>query len=80
MKDLTITTRVEAVLLASSRLEISNLEVETCCGEVHVGGIILAESIKDSATDMIKKIPGVTRVITHFVVTPSEHYLYGDGR
>jgi cytidylate kinase len=29
MKDLTITARVEAVLIASSRLDISNLEVET---------------------------------------------------
>jgi cytidylate kinase len=79
MKDLTITARVEAMLIAS-RMEISNLEVETRCGEVHVSGVILAESIKDSAADMIRKIPGVTRVITHFVVTPSEHYLYGDGR
>ena len=35
LKDLTITTRVEAVLIASSRLDISNLEVETRCGEVH---------------------------------------------
>ena len=79
MKDLTITARVEAIRIAS-RMEISNLEVETRCGEVHVSGVILAESIKDSAADMIRKIPGVTRVITHFVVTPSEHYLYGDGR
>jgi len=79
MKDLTITASVEAMLMAS-RLEISNLEVETRCGEVHVGGVILAESIKDFAADMIRKIPGVTRVITYFVVTPSEHYLYGDGR
>ena len=79
MKDLTITASVEAMLMAS-RLEISNLEVETRCGEVHVGGVILAESIKDFAADMIGKIPGVTRVITHFVVTPPEHYLYGDGR
>ncbi len=80
VKDLTITARVEAVLLASSRLEISNLEVETRCGEVHVGGVILAESIKDFVADRIRKIPGVTRVITHFVVTPPAHYLYGDGR
>ena len=29
---------------------------------------------------MIRKIPGVTRVKTHFVVTPPEDYLYGDGR
>jgi osmotically-inducible protein OsmY len=79
MKDLTITTRVEAVLIACLHLDISNLEVETRCGEVHVGGVILAESIKDFAADTVK-IPGVTRVITHFVVTPSEHYLYGDGR
>src|SRR5204862_4609273 len=34
MKDLTITASVEAMLMAS-RLEISNLEVETRCGEVH---------------------------------------------
>jgi len=79
VKDLTITARVEAMLVVS-RLEISNLEVETRCGEVHVGGVILAESIKDLAADRIRKIPGVTRVVTHFVVTPSEHYLYGDGR
>ena len=79
MKDLTITTRVEAVLIACLHLDTSNLKVETRCGEVHVGGVILAESIKDFAADTVK-IPGVTRVITHFVVTPSEHYLYGDGR
>ena len=79
MRDLTITTRVEAILLAS-HLEISNLEVATRAGEAHIGGVILAESIKDFAADMIGKIPGVTRVITYFVVTPSEHYLYGDGR
>ena len=59
VKDLTITARVEAVLIAS-RLDISNLEVETRCGEVHVSGIILAESVKEIVTDTIRKIPGVT--------------------
>jgi len=78
--DLTITARVEAVLLACSRLEISNLEIETRYGEVHIGGVILTESIKDFAVETIRNIPGVTRVITHFVVTPSDHYLYSDGR
>jgi cytidylate kinase len=79
VKDLTITARVEAMLIAS-RLEISNLQVETRCGEVHVSGVILAESIKDLAADRIRKIPGVTRVITHFVVTPPADYMYGEGR
>ena len=80
MRDLTITARVEAMLIAS-RLEISNLEVATLAGEVHVGGVILAESIEDLAADRIRKIPGVNRVSTHFVITGPEHCLYyGDPR
>jgi cytidylate kinase len=80
MKDLTINARVEAVLMVSSRLEISNLEVQTRCGEVHVSGVILAEGTRDAVVALIRNIPGVTRVQTHLVVTPSEHYLYGDAR
>ena len=81
VKDLTITARVEAVLIASSRLHISNLEVQTRCGEVHVSGMIVAAGLEQIVADAVRKIPGVTRVKTHFVVTPSEHcYLYADGR
>jgi len=80
MKDLTVTARVEAVLIASSHLDISHLEVETRCGEVHVSGIIAAAGLEQIAADIVREIPGVTRVKTHFVVTPSEQYLYGDGR
>ena len=80
LRDLTITARVEAMLLASLRLEISNLEVDTLCGEVRVSGIIVAGGLEQIVADTVKKIPGVTRVKTYFVVTPSEQYLYGDGR
>jgi osmotically-inducible protein OsmY len=79
MKDLTISARVEAVLMASG-LEISNFEIETRCGEVHVSGIIVAAGLEPIVADTVRKIPGVTRVKTYFVVTPSEQYLYGDGR
>jgi cytidylate kinase len=79
MRDLTVAARVEAMLMASG-LHISNLEVQTRRGEVFVGGVILAESVKDMAVDRIRKIPGVSRVNTAFVVTEPEHYLYGDGR
>ena len=79
MRDLTITARVEAVL-ALSRLNITNLEVETRGGEVYVSGVILVESVKDIVTDTIKKLPGVTRVKTDFVITTPDHYLYGDAR
>ena len=80
MKDLTITARAEAVLIAS-HLDISNLEVATHYGEVHVGGVNLAEGITKLAADKIREIPGVIRVVTHFVITGAEHCLYyGDGR
>ena len=79
MRDLTITARVEAVL-ALSRLNITNLEVETRGGEVYVSGVILVESVKEIVTDTIKKLPGVTRVKTDFVITTPDHYLYGDAR
>lgn len=79
MQDLTVTVRAEAMLMAAG-LAISNLEVETRGGEVHVGGVIVAEGIKDLAVDTIRKIPGVNAVKTSFVITPPEQYLYGDGR
>jgi osmotically-inducible protein OsmY len=80
MTDLTITARVKAMFMAPSGLEVLDLEVKTRCGEVHVGGIILAEGVKYLAADAIRKIPGVTRVTTDFVITPPEHYPYADAR
>ena len=58
MRDLTITARVEAMLIAS-RLEISNLEVATLAARFTSAAIILAESIENLAADRIRKIPGV---------------------
>jgi cytidylate kinase len=79
MKDLTVSAAVEAVLTGSG-LHIVNLEVETNHGKVYVGGIILAEEVRELATDAIVKISGVTQVMNHFVVNAPEHYLYGDRR
>ena len=75
MDDLTISARVEALLLVSLQLEISNLQVETRGGEVYVSGVILAEGIRDRHR-MIKKDPRRDASQTYFVVTPPEHYLY----
>ncbi len=76
IKDLTITARVKAALMASSDLGISNLEVETRDGEVNVSGVVLAEGVKDLAVATIRSIPGVTRIKTSFVITALESYLY----
>jgi hypothetical protein len=80
LKDLATTARVEAALAGSPHLHISNLKLETRCGEVHVGGVILAEDVKEIAAETIGKIPGVTRVKTYFLITTPEEYLYRDGR
>jgi hypothetical protein len=80
LKDLTLTAGVEAALIASSKLHISNLKVEACCGEVHISGMILAEDVKEIAVDMIRKLPDVTGVNTHFAIRAPDEYLYRDGR
>jgi hypothetical protein len=77
MRDLTITARVEAMLMAA-RLHISSLEVQTRCGEVHVGGMVLSDEIRHIAVEQIRKIPGVSRIKNDFVNTTPEHSLYGD--
>jgi osmotically-inducible protein OsmY len=64
----------------ASALHISNLEVETRCGVVHVGGVILGEGVGEIAANAIRRIPGVAGVKTYFVITAPEHYLYGDSR
>jgi cytidylate kinase len=79
MGDLTISSRVEALLIASD-LRISNLEIQARCGEVHISGVILAESVKQAVIDTIRKIPDVTRIRTYFVITPPDQYLYREAR
>jgi cytidylate kinase len=80
IRDLTINARVEAVLITSPEISISNLELNTNCGVVHVAGILPAAGLEKLIVDTIRKIPGVTGVKTYFIVTPPEHYLYADGR
>ena len=79
MRDLAITARVEAVLLATD-LRIANLEVESHRAEVHISGIIVAEGVKETVIDTIRKIPDVTRSRMYFVITPPDQYLYREAR
>ena len=80
IKDLTINARVQAILITSPDIRISNLQVQTKGGEVFVAGVLEAKGLEQLIIDTIEKIPGVTGVKTYFVVTPSDQYLYGDGR
>ena len=80
MKDLTITARVQALLVTSPDIRISNLEVQTNCGEVYVSGMLVAAGLEKIIIDTVKTVPGVTVVKAYFVVTPPEQYAYADGR
>jgi len=80
MKDLTITARVQALLVTSPDIRISNLEVQTNCGEVYVSGMLVAAGLEKIIIDTVKTVPGITGVKTYFVVTPLEQYVYADGR
>jgi hypothetical protein len=80
IKDLTINTSVQANLITSPDIRISNLEVQTNCGEVYVSGMLVAAGLEKIIIDTVKKVPGVTGVKTYFVVIPPEQYVYADGR
>jgi cytidylate kinase len=80
IKDLTVNARVRAVLNTSADIRISNLELQTKCGEVYISGVLVGADIEKLIADTIKKIPGVTGVKTYFIVTPAEHSIYADGR
>jgi osmotically-inducible protein OsmY len=80
IKDLTVNARVEALLITSRDIRIANLEVRTKHGEVQLFGLLVSSGLERLIVDEVKKVPGVLRVKTYFVVTPPEHYMYGDGR
>jgi cytidylate kinase len=80
IKDLTITARVQAVLITSPDIHIMNLEVQTNCGQVYASGVVQAAGIERLIVNTIRRIPGVTEVKTYFVVAVAEQYMYPDGR
>ena len=80
IRDLTVNARVQAILITSPDIRLADLEVRTKHGEVQVSGILISEGLERIIVEEVKKVPGVLAVKTHFVVTPPEHYMYGDGR
>jgi hypothetical protein len=66
IKDLTVNTRVQAVLTTSPDIRISNLELQTKCGEVYISGVLVGADLEKLIADTIRKIPGVTGVKTLF--------------
>ena len=80
VKDLTINARVQAALITSRDIHVSNLEVKTKDGEVFVAGVLQAAGLEELIVDRIRKVPGVTGVKPYFVVAIADQYIYSDGR
>ncbi|HEY7167777.1 MAG TPA: cytidylate kinase family protein [Candidatus Binatia bacterium] len=80
IKDLTITARVEALLMTSRDVQISGLEVQTNRGRVFICGTVVAAGLETIVNNMIRTIPGVTEIEIYFVVAPLEQHTYADGR
>jgi cytidylate kinase len=77
LRDLTISARVAAVLLASPGPRMLNLKVHAERGEVEVSGIVMSGSSAHTIARKIEKVPGVNKVTTRFRGIPSGHtYLY----
>ena len=72
--DLALGSRVEATLFASPDLQGSNLEVRAKGGHIHVKGRVV-EGMEDELVNLVKNVPGVTKVTTDIYYIPPEAYL-----
>jgi hypothetical protein len=73
--NLALGSRVHATLMASTEVRGSALEVRAENGHVHVKGRIDHETLEDTVLQLVKTVPGVTKVTTQVYTVPSEAFL-----
>ena len=73
--DLALGYRVHATLMASPRVRGSALDVRAEGGRIHVKGRIDHEALEDEVVNLVKNVPGVTRVTTDLYSVPPEAIL-----
>lgn len=74
-KNLALASRIEALLVTSSRFRNLGITVRAEKGEVYVSGVLIG-AFTHSVTEeeiirLVKGVPGVTRVVTDFTVLPA---------
>jgi cytidylate kinase len=72
--DLALGSRVHATLFASPDIQGSALEVRADRGHVHVKGRV-DQGLEDEVVNLVKNVPGVTKVITDLYYVPPEAFL-----
>lgn len=71
-KNMALSSRVHATLIASQSVRGSALEVRAEGGHVYVRGRVEHESLADEIVTLVKNVPGVTGVTTDVYAVPPE--------
>ena len=74
LKDLALGSRVYAALFGTPDLRVSSLEVRADSGHIHVKGRVNQGS-EHQLVNMVKNVPGVTRVTSDVYSAPPEGFL-----
>lgn len=67
-RDLTITARVQAVLIVSPRTRNLGINIRAEKGEVHLWGVLSDPRLEEQIVRMVEGVPGVTKVAVDFEI------------
>jgi cytidylate kinase len=71
-QNLALASRVQATLVMSPAFRRLGIAVRAENGEVHVSGICRYSVPEEEIVSLVKRIPGVTKVVTDFTVIPAD--------
>lgn len=74
-QNLTISARVQAALVVAPKTRNLAINVRVEKGEVQVSGILAQSELEQTIVEIVKKVPGVTKVAAQFESPPIE-YMY----
>ncbi|SRR5713226_832593 len=74
--DLTITARVQAALITSSKTRSLNISVTVEKGQVHMTGILTDPSLEQEIIHTVEGISGVTKVVADFIPATIDEYMF----
>src|SRR5262249_37828477 len=71
-ENLAVVSQVQAALVMSPTCRSLGIKVRAENGEVHVSGVFTHAVPEEEIVRLIKRIPGVTQVVTDFTVIPAD--------
>ena len=71
-ENLAVASQVQAALVMSHSFRNLGIKVKVEKGEVHVSGVFAHAVPEEEIVLLVKRIPGVTKVVTDFTVIPAD--------